>query len=72
MSFMIIGKDAPVYDLDLSSRVRRDKQLSTLCKEYRLHPLITMQREDIARASQFIMHAALDMVDAAVLTTPST
>jgi|APLak6261665176_1056049.scaffolds.fasta_scaffold09105_3 hypothetical protein len=49
ISFMIVGRDEPLYELDMSGR-----------------------RDDMAKTSHFVIHAALDMVDIAVWSNPNT
>lgn len=49
MSFIIVGRDRPVYELPMSGG-----------------------REELARQSQFILHAALDMVELNMQANPLT
>lgn len=49
MAFLIVGRDAPIFEFDMSNK-----------------------REEVARSSQYILHAALDMVDAHLRTPAQT
>jgi hypothetical protein len=76
---MIIGRDGPVYECDIGAlkvplpRFPFVALLRWASWLVLLPPCVCRpQRDDVTRSAQFIIHAALDMVDARQWTAPVT
>jgi hypothetical protein len=82
---MIVGRDGPVYECDIGAlkvgcvgglSLHRSPAPPQQRKVWAPAPCLlvcrALQRDDVSRSAQFIIHAALDMVDVRQWTSPVT